>query len=50
MDEHISSMLQLKLCAKKYIEMISIIKEKNISPTVGEIIKIIKKTTIHCNL
>ena len=42
MDEHISSMLQLKSCSKKYLEMISIIKDKNTSPAVGEIIEMIE--------
>lgn len=42
MDEHIASMLQLKLCRKKYLEMISIIKDKNTSPVVGEIIDMIE--------
>lgn len=42
MDEHISSMLQLKSCSKKYLEMIAIIKEKNTSPAIGEVIKMIE--------
>lgn len=42
MDEHISSMLQLKSCSKKYLEMISIIKDKNTSLAVGKIIEMIE--------
>ena len=42
MDEHIASMLQLKLCSKKYMEMISVVKEKNASPVVGEVIDMIE--------
>ena len=43
MNEHISSMLQFESCSKKYLEMIAIVKEKNTSPAVGEIIEMIEK-------
>ena len=36
-------MLQMFLCEKKYREMISILKEKNVSPAVGEIIVMIEE-------
>lgn len=42
MDEHIASMLQLELCSQKYLEMISVVKEKNASPAVGEVIDMIE--------
>lgn len=42
MNEHISSMLQISLCEKKYREMIAVLKGKNASPAVGEVIKLIE--------
>ena len=43
MNEHISSMLQFPLCEKKYRELIKIMEEKNTSPAVFEVIKLIKE-------
>lgn len=43
MNEQISSMLQLKLCSIKYIEMINILKPKNTSQIVAEVIDIIEQ-------
>ena len=42
MNEHISSMLQFELCEKKYREMIDILKQKNVSSAVEEVIKLIE--------
>lgn len=50
MDEYIASMLEFKLCRNKYLEMISIIKEKNTSLVVGEIIDMIESRTDSLNL
>lgn len=43
LNEHISSMLQFPLCEKKYRELIKIMEEKNTSPAVFEVIKLIKE-------
>lgn len=45
MDEHISSMLQLKLCSEKYMEMIELLKVKNVTPAILEIINLIEKSS-----
>lgn len=50
MDEHIASMLQLKICSQKYMEMISIIKEKNTSPAVNEVIEMIESRADSLNV
>lgn len=50
MDEHIASMLQLKLCREKYLDMISIIKDKNTSPVVGEVIDMIESRSGSLNV
>ena len=43
MNEHISSMLQINICERKYREMIDILKQKNVSPAIGEVIKMIEE-------
>lgn len=41
MNEHISSMLQFPLCERKFREMVDILKPKNTSPAVIEVINLI---------
>lgn len=43
MNEHISSMLQFNLCERKYRDMVEILKQKNASPAVGEVIALIEE-------
>lgn len=42
MDEHVASMLQFKECRNKYMEMIELMKEKNTSPAISELIDLIE--------